>query len=233
MAINNANGWLMLIFQYATSGIQRPVMRQCLRSHIKKMLNTLQSQTPNRCNITGIVLLVLIIPLRCMALDMEQLRLAMPINDQRCKSLAAHTPRVKAVRVLLYIQPPLSIVSVDYGRPVALGKFLLAVVPELFPGRAGVFGAGDARFEVDGAHVHDVEGVLVLERYIGYEAGVDGDEGAEVGDVADAEDDGAMLHVGDFFFGELFGKRAELVVAVGCGGGGGGGGGGGVVVGDG
>lgn len=93
----------------------------------------------------------------------------------------------------------------------------------------------DPCLEIDRAHVHYVEGVLVLELDIGYQPCVHGDEGAEVGHVADAQDDGALLECEELFAGELLGEFEEVGVCAGVRGQvegevvGGGGGGGGVV----
>lgn len=104
---------------------------------------------------------------------------------------ATRTPRIQALGILVQIQSALAIMSIHNGRAFMLGQLLLLVVPELLPRRARVLRAGDAGLEVDGAHVHDVHWVLVFERCVGDEAGVHGDEGAEVRDGADAQDDGA------------------------------------------
>jgi hypothetical protein len=75
-------------------------------------------------------------------------------------------------------------------------QLLLLMIPELFPrGAAVMFARGDTGLEVNGAHVHGVEGILALEGRVRDEAGVYGDEGAEVGYGADAEDNGAVAEV--------------------------------------
>jgi len=58
------------------------------------------------------------------------------------------------------------------------------------------------RLEVDAAHAHDGAGVLALEGDAGDEAGVDDGDGAEGGERADFEDDGAGGEVGDLGGGE-------------------------------
>jgi hypothetical protein len=60
---------------------------------------------------------------------------------------------------------------------------------------------------------------LLFEGCVGYEASVDGDQVAEVGDVADAQDDGALLEEGEVFAGEFFGEFEEFFVGFGVRGG--------------
>jgi hypothetical protein len=96
-------------------------------------------------------------------------------------------------------------------------QFLLLVVPEFLPGGAAVLARGDARLEVDGAHVHDVERVLHLQGRVGHQAGVHGNEGAELGDSADAQDHGALLQVCNLLFGKFLSEPDELGVTVGGG----------------
>jgi hypothetical protein len=148
-------------------------------------------------------------------LDLHNLPLTRLIHDQRTQLAPTHTPAVQPKRKLAHIQPALAVMSVDDARALALVQLRLAVIPELLPGRAAVvLGAGDARLEVDGAHVHGMERVLLLERDVRHQAGVHGDQGAHVRDVADAQDHGALLQEGDFVLGEGFGEAPELVVAV-------------------
>jgi len=86
----------------------------------------------------------------------------------------------------MHVEAFLSIVSIDNRGTVFMLQLLLSMVPELFPGGASMFGTRDPGFEIDAAHVHHVERVLILERGVGNETGVNGDEGAEMGDGADA-----------------------------------------------
>ena len=86
----------------------------------------------------------------------------------------------------MHVETLLSIVSIDNRGTVFMLQLLLSMVPELFPGGAAVLGTRDPGFEIDAAHVHHVERVLVLERGVGNEAGVNGDQGAEMGYGADA-----------------------------------------------
>lgn len=105
---------------------------------------------------------------------MHQLGLAISINNKRCQLAPTNTSRIQTIRILMYIETLLPVVSVNHRRPIFLLQLLLAMVPELLPGGARMFTTRYSRLKIDSPHVHNVEGVLVFEWGVGNEAGVYG-----------------------------------------------------------
>jgi hypothetical protein len=157
--------------------------------------------------------LVFIIPLRLLTLDRHQFCLPLIIHHQRRQMPPTRTPRIQSLRILMDIQPPLPVMPVYHRRALMLLEFLLLMIPKLFPWRAVMFRARHAGAQVDRAHVHNMHGVLFFKRCIGHEAGVHGDEVAEVGDVADAQDDRALLKEYEIFAGELLCELEEFLLS--------------------
>jgi hypothetical protein len=150
--------------------------------------------------------LVLIIPLLALALDADQLGLTLVVHNEGRQVSTSCTSGVEPLGVLLDVQTPLPVMAVDDGGALVVLELLLLVVPELLPGGAVVLGGGDSRLEIDSAHVHNMDRILLFERRVGHKTGVDGDESAEFGHAADAQDDGALLKIYEVFLGKLLGQ---------------------------
>ena len=114
----------------------------------------------------------------------------------------------------LYVLSPLTIVSIDDRGALILVKLCLMMVPKLLPRRAAAILRRKARLEINGAHVHHLEGVLLLERDIRHQAGMHDDQLAQMRHLAHAQDDGALLQPGNLLVGELLCQLAHLEVAV-------------------
>lgn len=127
---------------------------------------------------------------------------------------AGHAAGIEAHAVLLDVLPPLPVVPV-YDRCALVRRLLLLlVVPEFLPGRAVAVLGRQARFQIDGSHVHHMERVLVLEGYVRDEPRVHDYHFAQVAEFADAQDDGAFLQPRDLVVREGFCELAHFVVAV-------------------
>jgi hypothetical protein len=68
--------------------------------------------------------------------------------------------------------------------------------------------------KVDGAHVHNVDWILLFQWSIWNEASVHGNEIAEVRHGSYSQDDRALLEVCKIFLGKLLGQLKELFVDV-------------------
>lgn len=117
---------------------------------------------------------------------MHKLRLALVIYDHRSELAATDTPGIQPFTILVYVQPLLTVMSIHDGRTLFLFQLLLPMIPELLPRRALVLTARNPCLQINRAHVHHVNWVLVFQRDVRHEAGVHGDEGAEIRDMADA-----------------------------------------------
>jgi hypothetical protein len=124
--------------------------------------------------------LVLIVTLCALTLDTDEFRLALVVNDERCKMSATRTACVQTLCVFLDIQATLAVVAVDDGGAVMLLKLLLLMVPELLPRCATVLRGGDACLEIDCAHVHNMNGILLFKWRVGDQASVHSNNLTEV-----------------------------------------------------
>jgi hypothetical protein len=124
--------------------------------------------------------LVLIVTLCALALDADEFRLALVVDDERCKMPATRTSGIKTFGVFLNIQTTLAVVAVDDGGAVMLLKLLLLMVPELLPRCAAVLRGGNACLEIDGAHVHNMNWILLFKWRVGNQASVHSNNLAEV-----------------------------------------------------
>ena len=119
-----------------------------------------------------------------MTLDLHYLRLPRMIDHKRSQLASTDTPAVQTKSEFLQIESFLPVVSVHNTQALVLLLFPLLVVPELLPWSARVLGTGYACFQVDGAHVHDMERILILEWDVWNKPGVNDCEFAKVGDIA-------------------------------------------------
>lgn len=126
------------------------------------------------------IALILIPSVLLMALDLNNLGLALVIDNERGQLASTDTPAVQTERELLQVQSSLPIMPVHNAHALMRFLLLLLMVPEFLPWCTVVLGAGYACLEVNGAHVHDVEGILLFERNVGNKAGVDDRKFAEV-----------------------------------------------------
>jgi hypothetical protein len=130
--------------------------------------------------------LFLIIPTLTLTFDAHQFRLPLIIHHHGRQPASRRTPRIQPLGPLLDIQSPLPVMTIYNRRALLMLQLLLLMVPECLPGGSVVGRRRDARLQVNSAHIHNVHGILLFEGCVGDEAGVHGDEVAEVGDVPDA-----------------------------------------------
>ena len=77
---------------------------------------------------------------------------------------------------------------VDDGGTLLFGEKTLPSVPQFRPWYSPFPTARNMRFQIDGAHVHDGDGVLVFERNTGDKAAVDDVRGVETGEAGEVKD---------------------------------------------
>ena len=131
-------------------------------------------------------LLVFVPSILPMTLNLHNLRLPLVIHYKRRQLASTNTPAIQAKREFLQIQSPLPVVPIHDAHALVLVLLLLLMVPVLLPWCAIVLRAGYTCLEINGAHVHNMEGVLLFEGYVWYETSVNNCEFAEIGDVANA-----------------------------------------------
>lgn len=83
------------------------------------------------------------------------------------------------------------------------------MIPELLPRSPIPILRGAARLGVNGAHVHDLEGILLGEGQVRDQAGVHDDDVLEFADAADVEDHGEGREVGELGVAEGRGEGGE------------------------
>jgi hypothetical protein len=136
-------------------------------------------------------------------------------NNHRRQPPATHTPRIQPKTILPHIHPALPVMSINHRHLLALMLRIHDAIPQLLPGRAVAPLARHARLDINSAHVHDLEGVLVFEGNVRDEAGVDDGDVVQGADAADVQDHGAGTEPCDLGVREGAREFAEFVVAMG------------------